>query len=478
MPAPSATSGGLLRFITAGSVDDGKSTLIGPLVYDTQTAYDDQIDAVRKNPINRSSGPMDFSLLTDGLRAEREQGITIDVAYRYFSTPRRKFIIADTPGHVEYTRNMATGASTADAAVILIDASRGLLSQSRRHTYIAKLLGIRHLIFAISKMDLVAYQEAVFREVESQVQRLVTLLGFPHAYVVPVSALEGDNVVHPATRMPWFRGPAILEYLENVPIAEGLYIGPFRLPVQYVIRPHQNFRGFAGQIAAGRISKGDRVRALPSGHATTVRSIVSFNDERETAAAGDSVTLTLEDEIDLSRGDLLVTERLLPTVSRYIRATLVWMHTTPLDPARLYLIKHTTRTARARVTRIVHCLDVETLDARATDTVALNDIATVELEATASLAFDPYERNRVMGSFILIDPLSNATVAAGMIEGAVPGRDTIAIPTQNRVSQADRRQRFGHDAAGVWVEGPEELAATNRADPIRRRMARAVGDVG
>lgn len=456
---PVAGTGGMLRFTTAGSVDDGKSTLIGRLLYDTRSAYDDQIDSVRKSRINRSSGPIDFSLLTDGLRAEREQGITIDVAYRYFSTPKRKFIIADTPGHEQYTRNTATGASTADAAIVLIDVTKGLLPQSRRHAYIANLLGIRHLIFALNKMDAVGYDEAVFRRIQAQVFALVEQLGIADAYVAPVSALEGDNVVHRSPRMSWFEGPSLLEYLEIAPLTPEIDNRSFRLPIQYVIRPDATFRGFAGQIAAGSISKGDSVIALPSGRQTRIRSIVSFDGERQTADAGDSITVTLEDEIDLGRGDLLVSRQGPPTASRHIRANLVWLHDEPLDRNKLYLIKHTSRMARARVTGVLHQIDVETLQPIATESLVLNDIGVVEVETTLPLLFDRYRQNRTMGSFILIDPISNATVAAGMIESAAAGERVSKTPgSRARVSSVERGQRFGHDPAAVWIEGRERLA--------------------
>jgi sulfate adenylyltransferase subunit 1 len=458
-PTPAISSGGLLRFTTAGSVDDGKSTLIGRLLYDTQSAYDDQIDSLRRSRINRSSGPIDFSLLTDGLRAEREQGITIDVAYRYFSTPRRKFIIADTPGHEQYTRNTATGASTADSAIVLIDVTKGLLSQSRRHAYIANLLGIRHLIFAVNKMDMVAYDEAAFRRVEAQLSALAEQLALVDPYIVPVSALEGDNVVRSSARTSWFEGPPLLEYLETLPEASQINDGLFRLPIQYVIRPNAGFRGFAGQIAAGTISKGDPVIALPSGRETRIRSILSFDGEMQAAETGDSITVTLEDEIDLGRGDLLVSREAPPAAARTIRANLVWMHAEPLDPNKLYLIKHTTRMTRARVTGVLHRVDIETLKPAAAESLFLNDVALVEIEIATPLSFDSYRQNRTMGSFILIDPISNATVAAGMIESAAPAaRASGTGRSQQRVSLLDRSERFGHEPAVVWIEDEETLA--------------------
>ncbi len=323
----------LLRFTTAGSVDDGKSTLIGRLLHDSKAVYEDQLASVKKSRINRSSGPIDFSLLTDGLRAEREQGITIDVAYRYFATPRRKFIIADTPGHEEYTRNMATGASTADLAVILVDASKGILSQTRRHAFIASLLGIRNVLAAVNKMDLVDYREDVFLNVERDFLQLAAQLGIPHVQCVPISALEGGNVVERSARMFWYEGPTLLEHLETVPVTTNDAFESVRFPVQIVIRPDANFRGFAGRVASGVIRPGDDVLALPSGQRTRVRSIVSYDGDLPEAFAPMSVNLQLEDEIDLSRGDMLVSPENGPRVSRRFRAMVVWLHGRPDSPS-------------------------------------------------------------------------------------------------------------------------------------------------
>ena len=324
----------LLRFTTAGSVDDGKSTLIGRLLHDSKAVYEDQLASVKKSRINRSTGPIDFSLLTDGLRAEREQGITIDVAYRYFATPRRKFIIADTPGHEQYTRNMATGASTADLAVILVDATKGILPQTKRHTFIASLLGIRNVLAAVNKMDLVDYREDVFLIVERDFLRLAEQLGITHTQCVPISALEGANVVERSERTPWYQGPTLLEHLETTPITAADSLEGVRFPVQMVIRPDATFRGFAGRIASGVIRPGDKVVALPSGRGTRVRSIVSYDGNLAEAFAPMPVTLQLEDEIDLSRGDMLVSPENGPRVSRRFRATLVWLHATPLEAGR------------------------------------------------------------------------------------------------------------------------------------------------
>ena len=449
----------LLRFTTAGSVDDGKSTLIGRLLYDSQAVYEDQLASVKKSRINRSSGPIDFSLLTDGLRAEREQGITIDVAYRYFSTPRRKFIIADTPGHEQYTRNMATGASTADAAIILLDATKGLLPQSRRHAYIASLLGIRHVIAAVNKMDLVAYSQETFDRIASEFGELAEKLGLFSVYAVPISALEGDNVVRRSTRTQWFEGPSLLQHLEEIP-DEDRQENAARFPVQYVIRPDANFRGFAGQLASGTFRVGETVVALPSNVKSRIKSIVTFDGEIEEARTGNAVTITLEDEVDISRGDMLVAAEQAPSVSRNFESRLVWMSPEPLDPGKLYLLKHTSRTVRARVTSIRHRVDVNTLAHHEAPKLDMNDIASVEIETTLPLFFDPYRQIRNTGSFILIDPLTNATVAAGMIERAVDELSVVKTArSEVRVSSDERTSRFGHASAAVTVVAKHKSAA-------------------
>jgi sulfate adenylyltransferase large subunit len=440
----------LLRFTTAGSVDDGKSTLIGRLLYDSQAIYEDQLASVKKSRINRSTGPIDFSLLTDGLRAEREQGITIDVAYRYFSTPRRKFIIADTPGHEQYTRNMATGASTADAAIVLIDATKGLLPQSRRHAYIASLLGIRHVIAAINKMDLVAYSQEVFNRITADFQELAEKLGLASVYAVPISALEGDNVVRGSQRTKWFEGLPLLQHLEELPNEADSLERALRFPVQYVIRPDQHFRGFAGTIASGTLRAGDEVVALPSGLKSRVKSIVTFDGEIEEARTGEAVTVTLDNELDISRGDMLVSDDKHPAVSRRFQSKLVWMHADGLDQSKLYLLKHTTRAVRARITRIRHRVDINTLAQLPADILDMNDIASVEIETTLPLFFDPYRKIRLTGSFILVDPISNATVAAGMIERGF--EDAVAVRSDEaalQVSALERFRRFGHGSAAV-----------------------------
>jgi bifunctional enzyme CysN/CysC/sulfate adenylyltransferase subunit 1 len=449
----------LLRFTTAGSVDDGKSTLIGRLLYDSQAVLEDQLASVQKSKINRAAGPIDFSLLTDGLRAEREQGITIDVAYRYFTTPRRKFIIADTPGHEQYTRNMATGASTADAAIVLIDATKGVLRQSRRHAYIANLLGVQHIIAAVNKMDLVAFSEEVFGRISEEFRQFAEQLQIRDVYAVPVSALEGDNVVRRSKRMPWFEGPALLEYLESLRVGDHTASGLLRFPVQYVIRPDASFRGFAGQLVSGELRAGTSVVALPSGVKTRVQSLVAFEDEVEVARPGNAITVTLEDEIDLSRGDMLVAEEHLPSADTAFQATLVWMHPEPLDPHKIYVIKHTTRTVRGRVNHIRYRVDVNTLEHVPASRLDMNEIAAVDVKTTLPLFFDPYKTNRTTGSFILIDPLTNVTVGAGVIERAVPKHSSRShAADRKRSTKEERILRFGHPSAAVWVQGRPHVA--------------------
>jgi sulfate adenylyltransferase subunit 1 len=457
----------LLRFTTAGSVDDGKSTLIGRLLHDSKAVYEDQLASVKKSRVNRSTGPVDFSLLTDGLRAEREQGITIDVAYRYFATSRRKFIIADTPGHEQYTRNMATGASTADLAVILIDGTKGLLPQTRRHAFIASLLGISNVLAAVNKMDLVEYREDVFRKLQVDFLALAAQLGIAKVQCVPISALEGDNVVERSNRMPWYRGPTLLEHLETVPLPEKDSLQAFRFPVQTVIRPDATFRGFAGRIASGAIHPGDPVVALPSGRKTRVRSIVTYDGELPQASSSMSVTLQLDEEIDLSRGDMLVSPDHLPKMSRKFHASVVWLHEVPLELGRTYLVKHTSRQTKIRALHIRHRIDVNTLAEEPATRLEMNEIGSVEFETHVPLFFDPYSGNRTTGSFILIDAATNATVGAGMIQEDVTAtgiaggpEDEFASPALNEipVSSEERYARHGHFPGVVLLEDRTVLA--------------------
>jgi sulfate adenylyltransferase large subunit len=407
----------LLRFTTAGSVDDGKSTLIGRLLYDSRSVYDDQLESVTKASAGRNAGTIDFSLLTDGLRAEREQGITIDVAYRYFATPRRKFIIADTPGHEQYTRNMVTGASTAELAIVLVDARKGVLPQSRRHSYIAGLLGIERVVIAVNKMDLVGYDEGVFNAIEDEFRGI--LANFPdiQPYFVPVSALAGDNIVTRSSHMPWFNGPSLLEHLETVPVGGRIQTAAFRFPVQRVVRPNHEFRGYAGTIASGSVRPGDAVTILPSGRETTVDSIVTFDGDQDYAAAGQAVTLTLSQEIDLSRGDFIVSSHHLPFKSHGIQSMLVWLNEKPAEIGKRYRIKHASRQDWAVLRQVDYRLNINTLERDDVRTLEMNAIGQVTLETARLLCFDPYTENRITGSFILIDPATNSTVAAGMITG-------------------------------------------------------------
>jgi sulfate adenylyltransferase large subunit len=412
----------LVRFSTAGSVDDGKSTLIGRLLYDSQNVYEDHVRAVTKAASANVAAAIDFAQLTDGLRAEREQGITIDVAYRYFSTTHRKFIIADTPGHEQYTRNMATGASTADVAIILVDARKGILTQSRRHAYIASLLGTRHIVAAVNKMDLVDYSPEVFYGLQRDLEQLAQKLHLADLQVIPISALLGDNVVDRGVNMDWYEGPTLLEYLETVPLGQGVTGRPFRLPIQRVIRPDQDYRGFAGQIASGAVWPGDRVVALPSGRTSRVKSITTFDGDLARAIAPMSIAVTLEDELDISRGEMLAAAHQPPLVAANFSAALVWMDAQPLDAGKSYLLKHTSQTVKARVTAIRHRVNMQTLDAEPAATLELNSIGVVEVETTRPLFLDPYDANRLTGSFILIDPVSHATVAAGMVREVLSGQ--------------------------------------------------------
>jgi bifunctional enzyme CysN/CysC len=416
----------LLRFATAGSVDDGKSTLIGRLLYETKQIFEDQLEHVEETSRKRGDSYVDLALLTDGLRAEREQGITIDVAYRYFTTPRRKFIIADTPGHEQYTRNMVTGASTADLAIVLIDARKGVVEQSRRHAFIASLLRVPHVVFAINKMDLVDYDEAVFERIDEEVSGWANKLDFTDVTFIPISALHGDNVVERSERMPWYDGPSLLYHLEHVHIGSDRNLIDARFPVQWVIRPmsdeHHDYRGYAGQVASGVFRAGDEVIALPSERKTRIQRIEMSGDEIEEAFPPLSVIMHLEDEIDISRGDMICRAHNHPVPTRQLDAMVCWMHDEPMSPRGRYAIKHTTRTARAIVDQLRYRIDVNTLhrDEQAAG-LGLNEIGRVHLRTSSPLLVDEYRRNRTTGSFILIDEATNDTVAGGMIVGVDPG---------------------------------------------------------
>jgi len=434
----SANTQGVLRFITAGSVDDGKSTLIGRLLHDTRTIFEDQLAAVARASQKRGQEDIDLSLLTDGLEAEREQGITIDVAYRYFATPRRKFIIADTPGHEQYTRNMVTGASTADAAVILIDARKGVLPQTRRHAYIAHLLGVRHIVAAVNKMDLVNYDEAAFERIRGEFLAFASALGIADLRFIPISALRGDLVVERFGNMNWYRGPTLLAALEEIDVADEADVLPLRFPVQYVVRRGEaelgsggpgrpaftetsGFRGYAGRLESGALFSGAEVLALPSRRRAFVKDIISLDKSLPVAVAGDSVTLVLADEIDVSRGDLLVDPARAPRAVKTIGARICWLSADLLDaravPAARFTLKHTTRSVKAKLLSLNHRVDINTLEQRPGPAgLAMNDIAHVAITLAQPIFVDPYESNRATGSFILIDEATNQTVAAGMIE--------------------------------------------------------------
>ncbi|TGU72737.1 sulfate adenylyltransferase subunit CysN [Geomonas terrae] len=407
----------LLRFITCGSVDDGKSTLIGRLLWDSKMVFEDQLAALEADSkkVGTQGGAIDYALLLDGLQAEREQGITIDVAYRFFSTDRRKFIVADTPGHEQYTRNMVTGASTAKVAVILVDARKGLLTQTRRHSFLVSLVGIRHIVLAINKMDLIGYDEEKFRAIEEDYRTFAAPLGFESITALPISALNGDNIIEMSAETPWYQGPTLMHFLETVQVEDDRDERPFRLPVQWVNRPNLDFRGFCGTIASGTIRPGDEVRVASSGHTSRVARIVTYNGDLEEAVAGQAVTLTLEDEIDISRGDMLTRLDAPPLYTRHPEAHVVWMHDEPLQPGQLYLVKTATGVTPGRVTAVQYAVDVNTLEQKQVATLGLNEIGLARLELDRPVSFDPYGSNRDTGSFILIDRFTNATVAAGMV---------------------------------------------------------------
>ena len=414
----------ILRFATAGSVDDGKSTLIGRLLYDTKTVFEDQIEAVERVSRDRGEGYTNLALLTDGLRAEREQGITIDVAYRYFATPSRKFIIADTPGHIQYTRNMVTGASTADLALVLVDARKGIVEQSRRHAFLATLLQVPHLVLVVNKMDLVDYAKGVYDDIHEEFTAFATRLRVPDLMIIPVSALKGDNVVGRSDNMPWYDGPSLLHHLENIHVASDRNLVDVRLPVQYVIRPMSDewhdYRGYAGQIAGGVLKKGDQVMVLPSGFTSTIAAVETADGEVDEAYPPMSVTVRLTDDIDISRGDMICRPYNQPAVAQDIDAMVCWMdESAVLQVGRKYAIKHTTRTARCVIRDVQYRLDINTLHRdEATRTLGLNEIGRVRLRSTVPLMADEYSRNRTTGGFILVDEATNRTVAAGMITEA------------------------------------------------------------
>ncbi|MGY4534901.1 bifunctional enzyme CysN/CysC [Pseudomonas sp. TE3786] len=472
----------MLRFLTCGNVDDGKSTLIGRLLHDSKMIYEDHLEAITRDSkkVGTTGEDIDLALLVDGLQAEREQGITIDVAYRYFSTAKRKFIIADTPGHEQYTRNMATGASTCDLAIILVDARYGVQTQTRRHSYIASLLGIKHIVVAINKMDLKGFDEGVFESIKADYLEFAEKVSLKPTSIhfVPMSALKGDNVVNHSDRSPWYSGQTLMEILESVEISADRNFTDMRFPVQYVNRPNLNFRGFAGTLASGIVHKGDEVVVLPSGKSSRVKSIVTFEGELESAGPGQAITLTMEDEIDISRGDLLVHADSQPQVTDSFEAMLVWMAEEPMLPGKKYDIKRATSYVPGSIASIVHKVDVNTLEEGAASSLQLNEIAKVKVSLDASIALDGYERNRTTGSFIIVDRLTNGTVGAGMIIAApvgVPGGGVHGKLAH--VATEERAARFGQQPATVLFSGLSGAGKSTLAYAVERKlfdMGRAV----
>jgi len=461
----------LLRFLTCGSVDDGKSTLIGRLLYDTKLLFDDQLATLERD--SRKHGTVgediDFALLVDGLEAEREQGITIDVAYRFFSTDRRKFIVADTPGHEQYTRNMATGASNADLAVILIDARKGVLTQTRRHSFIASLLGIRHIVVAVNKIDLVDYSQAVFDEIVADYRSFAADLGFTTMVAIPISARFGDNVMLKSEAMPWYEGPTLVDHLETIDVSADLSDAPFRMPVQWVNRPDLDFRGYSGTIVGGRVAVGDEVVVAGSGRTSRVRSIVTYDGELEGASALEAVTLTLADEIDISRGDVIAAAERRPEVSDQFSAHLIWMNDDKLIPGRTYLMKMGARTVGVSVTDIKHKVDVNTFQKLAAKTLDLNEVAVVNLSTQEPIAFEPYAANRAMGGFIIIDRLSNLTVGAGMIDFGLRRATNIHWQAAD-ITKEVRAHLKGQKPTLLWFTGLSGAGKSTVANLVEKRL--------
>ena len=473
----------LLRFLTCGSVDDGKSTLIGRLLYDSKMIYEDQLAAIQKDSVIHGTvgGNFDPALLTDGLKAEREQGITIDVAYRYFSTAKRKFIIADTPGHVQYTRNMATGASTCDLAIILIDARHGVIEQTKRHSFITSLLGIRHIMVAINKMDLVDYSQERYDEIREQYKDFAQRLDRTDLHFIPISALLGDNVVDKSKNMPWYDGTTLMHFLEEtLYIASDRNLEDFRMPVQYVNRPHLDFRGFCGTIGSGIIRKGDKITVLPSGKTSKVKSIVTFDGELDEAFAPLSVTLTLEDEIDVSRGDMFARPGNVPRVEQHFEAMVVWMDESPMVPGKQYTIKHSTLATPGIINTLRYQIDVNTLHRKDAPTLGLNEIGRCAISLNQPIMFDAYKRNRSTGAFIVVDRITNATVAAGMIMDRASDHhvdhweheatsESLQESTSN-VNPDERKSRLGQTPATILLTGLTGSGKTNIARALERRL--------
>jgi bifunctional enzyme CysN/CysC len=461
----------MLRFITCGSVDDGKSTLIGRLLYESKLVFEDHMAAleVDSKKVGTQGGDLDFALLVDGLAAEREQGITIDVAYRFFSTERRKFIVADTPGHEQYTRNMVTGASTAELAVVMIDARKGVLTQTRRHSYLVSLLGIRKIVLAINKLDLVDYSKKVYDDIETEYRAFAAEIGLTDIQCIPMSALKGDNIVEPSPHTPWYHGPTLVAHLETVEIEDALQHSPFRMPVQWVNRPDLDFRGFSGQVLSGIIRPGDRIRVLPSGQESDVERIVTFGGDLDEAVAGQSVTLTLTDEIDISRGDVISISNSPPAVADQFEAHIVWMAENEMLPGRPYLAKIGTRTVGVTVTHPKYKVNVNTLEHTATKTLALNEIGVCNISFDRPVVFDAYKENRDMGGFVIIDRMTNTTVGAGIIDFALRRADNVhwqAIEVNKEAHAALKGQKPGV----VWFTGLSGSGKSTIANIVERKL--------
>ena len=460
-----------LRFITCGSVDDGKSTLIGRLLYDSKLIFEDQMAALENDSkkVGTQGGDIDFALLVDGLAAEREQGITIDVAYRFFATDKRKFIVADTPGHEQYTRNMATGASSADVAVILIDARRGVLTQTRRHSYIVNLLGIRHAVVAINKMDLVDYSEEAYRQIEQEYREFAANLNFESITFVPLSALKGDNIMDASKQMDWYTGPTLMTVLETIDVSKKTADKPFRMPVQWVNRPNLDFRGFSGTIASGTIKPGDKVIALPSAKTSRVKSIITYDGELDVAVADQAITITLEDEIDISRGDVLAEFDQRPETTDQFHANIIWMHDQPLLPGRPYLIKTTNKTITGEVTELKYKVNVNSLEHEAGKTLELNEVGVCNLSLDEAIVFDPYNDNPALGSFIMIDKITNVTVAAGMIDFGLRRATNVhwqAVDVHKEARSVQKRQK----PVVLWFTGLSASGKSTIANLVEKKL--------
>ena len=472
----------LLRLLTAGSVDDGKSTLIGRLMFDSKMIYEDQLSALERDSkrMGHAGEDIDYALLLDGLKAEREQGITIDVAYRYFSTSKRKFIIADTPGHEQYTRNMVTGASTANLAIILIDSRYGVITQTKRHTYIVSLLGIKHVVVAINKMDLAGFSQEVFDKIRNDYESFVTQLDIPDVTFIPISALKGDNVVEKSERMPWYKGKSLLEFLETVRISSDRNFTDLRFPVQFVLRPDINFRGFSATVASGILSKGDEILVLPSLKTSKIKSILTYDKELDYAFPPQSVTVTLEDEIDISRGDMLVLPDNQPRMERHFEAMLVWMDETPMNLSTQYYIKHTTNTTKARFDQLRYKVDINTLEKISIEKMHLNEIGRVVVTTTKPMFFDPYKNNRQTGSFIIIDPITHNTSAVGMIIDKLDSKNLISRISdtdkekialgKSLINQEEYRRKYNQKGETIWITGLHGSGKNELAFSLEKKL--------